>query len=141
MQNPVEPLGGLTHVATALGTARIVLGLGYMLTPKFLHLTSFGPGRDTPELQVTSKMLGSREVYMGATVIAAARSRSTALSTLLLAGAMGDAWDAITALKTKNTTIRTKIMVPGVAASAAIVGVLTAARASTVSTPRGIDHG
>ncbi|MFE9575040.1 hypothetical protein ACFYO1_01510 [Nocardia sp. NPDC006044] len=119
----------ITTVATALGATRAVLGIGYMFAPKLLNTLSFGSSADNAPLRIANKMLGSREVYMGATVIAAARANSPILPAILAAGATADAWDSLAAWSTPGTSGSTKLTVSAVALTAAAVGALTASRA------------
>lgn len=117
-------------LATALGVTRVALGLGYMFIPKTLSRASFGPDIDSPQLRVTNKMLGSREVLLGAATVASARTKSSSLAAILLGGAAADAWDGWSALSTKGTSAYAKTMICGVALTASAIGTLVGVRAT-----------
>ncbi|MVU81937.1 hypothetical protein GPX89_32450 [Nocardia sp. ET3-3] len=112
-------------LATALGATRVALGLGYMFAPKAVSRATFGNDIDGPELRVTNRMLGSREVLIGAATITAAQTNSRHLGRILLGAAAGDAWDALAVLSTKGTTSHAKWAVGAVALTAAAVGAFT----------------
>ncbi|MGX1770824.1 hypothetical protein ACWIGW_01830 [Nocardia brasiliensis] len=105
-------------LSTALGVTRILLGLGYMFNPKLLNIATFGPDGDTPELRITNKMLGVREIIMGSVTLSAARSGSPVLSKSLLASAAADAWDGFGALTTSGASRQAKLSVGFVALTA-----------------------
>ncbi|BEK86463.1 hypothetical protein GCM10010198_00970 [Nocardia seriolae] len=108
-------------VAMAVGVTRIALGLGYMFAPGTLGRASFGPGVDSPQLRVTNKMLGSRELLVGAATLTAAQSNSPALGTVLLGAAAADAWDGYSALSTKGASVYAKSAIGAVALTASAI--------------------
>lgn len=120
------------NFATMLGIGRVALGFGYMATPRLVDRASFGSDPDSPELQVTARMLGAKEVYLGAAIIVAARAKSPFLSMILVAGAIADTWDACAALATHGTSRHTKFAVAGVALTSSLLALATAAPIPTV---------
>ncbi|QIS06224.1 hypothetical protein F5X71_31480 [Nocardia brasiliensis] len=101
-----------------------------MFTPKLLNATTFGSKSDTPELRVTDKMLGVREVLIGAVTLSAAGSDPSVLSRSLLASAAVDAWDAFGALTTRGTSPQAKLSIGVVACTASALEVTAGALAA-----------
>ncbi|OHU64938.1 hypothetical protein [Mycobacteroides chelonae] len=106
---------------------RIALGVGYMLAPRALGRATFGPAASNgSELQVTNRMLGSRELYLGAATVVAARATPAVAQKVLAGAAAADAWDAWAALATKDTSRHAKIVVAAVALTSTALALVTA---------------
>ncbi|WP_131821729.1 hypothetical protein [Mycobacteroides chelonae] len=115
-------------LAVLLGGIRVALGLGYMCAPKELGQVTFGADayNNTPELRFTNRMLGSRELYLGAAIVVASRARSRTVTRILLGAAAADAWDAFAVMSTKGTPTHAKLSVGMVALTASIVELFVA---------------
>lgn len=115
------------RLAVGLGGVRMALGVGYMLAPRTLGRMTFGPeASNGSELQVTNRILGSRELYLGAATVVTARAKPAVAQKVLAGAAAADAWDAWAALSTKDTSRHAKIVVAAVAVTSTVLALATA---------------
>jgi hypothetical protein len=119
-------------VSIAMGTGRILIGLGLAATPE-IAMRMLGFPRYGPETLVVSRVAGARDIVMGAATLLALGDRRR-LAAAHLANAAADAGDAATfgtALAASDKLRGAGVRGLAAAVPAAIVGLWAAARLRT----------
>ena len=110
--------------AMALAGARIAIGASLVLAPGLAGRIFVGPGADGPGGKVFARIVGGRDVVLGAAVLVALQNGEP-VAALLRLGFASDVADALaTAVAARNLTPARRFLMPVLAAAAGIAGYL-----------------
>lgn len=113
-------------VARGIALARVAIGVGATLAPQLMSRIQFGS--TSPAQDVAVRMLGARDLALGAGALLAARHGSTGLRGWVEAGALADAVDAAAFLRARRGGVRRRAFTVLVAGSSAVCSVWAARR-------------
>lgn len=114
--------------ARGIAAARVAIGIGATLAPGLVSRLQFGS--DSASQRVTVRMLGARDLALGAGALLAARHGSAGLRGWVEAGALADGVDALAFLRGGRDAARVRSLTVLVAGTSAAVSAW-AARALT----------
>jgi hypothetical protein len=118
-------MAGRAHTAVRmLATGRVLIGAALFAAPDLVAAPWVGDDARTEGARVVVRALGARDAALGAGTLAAGGD-GAALRRWLLASSASDAADFVATLAGPRTPARTAVL--GLAASAAVAGVIAAA--------------
>ena len=107
-----------------VGGIRAAIGTGLVVAPRFAARLWVGDGADTPAGRMFARVIGVRDLVLGAALLKAARDGEDH-KTLLALGVAADAADVAGALLTwKDLSPGRRVLVPVAAGAVAAVGYL-----------------
>jgi len=116
-----------SRVPHLIATGRIVFGLGLMATPTAGARVYLGAEAKRPSVRFASRLFGSRDVALGVVLLQALReNRPEAVNRALVLGAGCDAWDALTALRSRDLPIWGRMVVVALGSTFAGLGLAAA---------------
>jgi hypothetical protein len=114
----------IPHVI-ALG--RIAFGLGTMASPTAGSLVFLGAEARRPSVRFMSRIFGVRDLALGVVLLQALRDeRSEGVTQALLIGAGCDAWDAVSALRSRDLPLWGRAVIAVLGSTFAALGVMSA---------------
>src|SRR5580704_16099662 len=114
----------MPHVI-ALG--RITFGLGLMAAPAAGSAVYLGAEANRPSVRFMSRVFGGRDLALGIVLLQALREdKPEAVNRALLLGAGCDAWDALSALRSRELPIWSRLVVATLGSTFAALAVSAA---------------
>lgn len=104
-------------LAGGIALARIGIGIAATLTPGWVARVQFGA--DSPAMRITVRMLGARDLALGAGELLSSRHGSASRRAWVEAGGVADAGDAAAFLRSGRGTARRRGLTIFVAAASA----------------------
>lgn len=116
-------------LARYLGALRAAIGAGLLVAPGFAGRVWVGPDADGDGTKVFARTLGARDLLLGLRTLDAVRDKEPVRGWLRL-GVLADGADAVaTILAARQLTRARKVLMPAIAAGAAVLGYKAASAA------------